>query len=382
MRFTRLFLQSWRNFLKVDVPLRERMFVVGPNASGKSNLLDAFRFLRDIADPRGGFQHAVQSRGGVSRLRSLHARRQTDVIVDVTMDLEDTSWHYRLAFAQDNVRRPSVREEKVWKNEKLLLDRPDDPDREDPGRLGQTHLEQVNANRAFRDVTEFFAQVRYLHIVPQLIRDPDRYGRTNGGQDPYGGDFLEHLARIQKDQKRTFESRLRRINEALRVAVPQLKQLQLEKDETGRPHLRGLYEHWRPDAGWQGEDQFSDGTLRLLGLLWSVLDGSGPLLLEEPELSLHEAIVRHLPGVMWRATRKTRRQLFVSTHSPSLLSDPSIAAEEVLLLRPTREDTEVTAASDNAEIRALLEGDIPIGEAVLPRVAPAHPDQLLLSLSE
>jgi predicted ATPase len=76
------------------------MFVVGPNASGKSNLLDAFRFLRDIADPRGGFQHAVQSRGGVSRLRSLHARRQTDVIVDVTMDIEDTLWRYRLAFGQ------------------------------------------------------------------------------------------------------------------------------------------------------------------------------------------------------------------------------------------------------------------------------------------
>jgi predicted ATPase len=218
--------------------------------------------------------------------------------------------------------------------------------------------------------------------VPQLIRDPERYGRRNGGQDPYGGDFLEHLARIQKDQKRTFDSRLRRINDALRVAVPQAKQLQLEKDETGRPHLRGLYEHWRPDAGWQSEDQFSDGTLRLLGLLWSVLDGSGPLLLEEPELSLHEAIVRHLPAVMWKATRKTRRQLFVSTHSPSLLSDRSIAAEEVLLLRPTREDALVAAASDNAEIRALLEGDITIGDAVLPRVAPAHPDQLLLSLSE
>jgi hypothetical protein len=33
------------------------------------------------------------------------------------------------------------------------------------------------------------------------------------------------------------------------------------------PHLRGLYSHWRKDAGWQTEEQFSDGTLRLLGLL-------------------------------------------------------------------------------------------------------------------
>lgn len=382
MRLTKLFLQNWRNFLQVDVRLRERMFLVGPNASGKSNLLDAFRFLRDVAEPRGGFKQAVQSRGGVSRLRSLHARRYPDVIVDVALELDDSRWQYRLAFGQDNLRRPVVKQEKVWKEEAVLLDRPDADDKRDSGRLGQTHLEQVNANLAFREVATFFAQVRYLHIVPQLVRDPQRYTRQNGGPDPYGADFLEQLARMQKEHNRTFDSRLRRLNEALRVAVPQLKELRLERDDAGRPHLRGLYEHWRPDAGWQSEDQFSDGTLRLLGLLWSVLDGVGPLLLEEPELSLHDAVVQQLPPMMWKATRKSRRQLFVSTHSASLLSDTSIAAEEVLLLTPTHEDTGVGVAADNAEIRELLEGDVPMGEAVLPHVAPAKPEQLLFAFRE
>jgi predicted ATPase len=373
MRFTDISLRNWRNFLTVDVALQERMFVVGPNASGKSNLLDAFRFLRDLADPRGGFQQAVQLRHGVARLRSLHARRYPDVVVDVSVDLDGTPWRYHLAFGQDNVRRPVVKRERVWQRDKLLLDRPDDTkwDRMDPSRLGQTHLEQVNSNRDFREVAAFFTQVRYLHVVPQLIREPDRYAWTNGGTDPYGADFLEQLARMQKEQKRTFDSRLRRLNEALRIAVPQLKGLQLKRDVSGRPHLRGLCEHWRPDAGWQEEDQFSDGTLRLLGLLWSVLDGQGPLLLEEPELSLHEAVVRLLPAVMWKATRKSRRQLLVSTHSFGLLSDPGIDAREVLLLRPTNEGTQVTVAADSRQIRALLEGGLTIGEAVLPQVAPA-----------
>jgi predicted ATPase len=297
MRFTQLYLQNWRNFLRVEVALRERMFIVGPNASGKSNLLDAFRFLRDVAEPRGGLQEAVQSRGGVSRIRSLHARRYPDIVLNIGLELDGIDWRYRLAVGQDNVRRPIVKEESVWRGEHRLLARPNSADKSDPGRLAQTHLEQVNANRDFREVAAFLAQVRYLHIVPQLIRDPDRYVRPNGGHDPYGGDLLEQLARMQKDQRRTFESRLRRINDALRVAVPQLRELKLERDETGRPHLRGLYEHWRPDAGWQTEDQFSDGTLRLLGLLWSLLEGAGPLLLEEPELSLHEAVVRHLPSM-------------------------------------------------------------------------------------
>lgn len=54
MYFTRLKLKNWRNFVSVDLALGERLFITGPNASGKSNLLDAFRFLRDIAKDGGG----------------------------------------------------------------------------------------------------------------------------------------------------------------------------------------------------------------------------------------------------------------------------------------------------------------------------------------
>jgi predicted ATPase len=72
-RFTRLVLANWRNFRNVDLPLRQRMFLVGPNASGKTNLLDAFRFLRDIAASGGSLVRAVQERRGMKHLRSLHA---------------------------------------------------------------------------------------------------------------------------------------------------------------------------------------------------------------------------------------------------------------------------------------------------------------------
>lgn len=377
MRFRKLHLENWRNFLQVDLELRERMFLVGPNASGKTNLLDAFRFLRDLAEPRGGFQQAVESRGGVSNVRSLHARRP-DVIVDATVELDGEEWRYRLAFNRDNNRKPVVREEHVWRGGTALLQRPDAGDQADQGRLDQTHLEQVNANQAFRGVAQFFAEIRGLHIVPQMIREPERYGRKNGDQDSHGGDLLEQLARQQQGQKRTFESRLRKINEALRVAVPQLKELRLERDDAGRPHLLGRYEHWRPDAGWQREDQFSDGTLRLLGLLWYLLDGKGPLLLEEPELSLHEAVIRHIPGMVTKVTRKSGRQVIFSTHSVALLSDAGIGAEEVAMLRPTREGTSVVVAAADREVTALMEHGVTIGEAVLPRVAPSNPEQLLL----
>ena len=68
MIVSHLRVKNWRNFQRVSVALRERQFIVGANASGKSHLLDVFRFLRDIAKTEGGgLQKAVKDRGGVSR---------------------------------------------------------------------------------------------------------------------------------------------------------------------------------------------------------------------------------------------------------------------------------------------------------------------------
>jgi len=283
MRFSKILLENWRNFTHVDISLQQRMFLVGPNASGKSNLLDAFRFLRDLVRVGGGLEKAVSDRGGVKRLRSLAARRYPEIVIDVKIeDNDEIAWRYRIGIVQDNNSRPFLKEEKVWKSDKLLLQRPDKQDNADKELLRQTHLEQINSNRAFREIAEFFNTISYYHIVPQLIRDPERsVGRKF---DPFGGDFLEQIA---SSPKRTQESRLRRIQNALRVAVPQLQELTQYKDDRGVPHLKAKYDHWRSKGAWQTEADFSDGTLRLMGLLWALLDGTGPLILEEPELSLH-----------------------------------------------------------------------------------------------
>lgn len=41
--------------------------------------------------------------------------------------------------------------------------------------------------------------------------------------------------------------------------------------------------------------QFSDGTLRLIGFLFALIDSNGVLLLEEPEINLHPGIVAQFP---------------------------------------------------------------------------------------
>jgi len=375
LRFTSIHLENWRNFALVEVDLQRRVFLVGPNASGKSNFLDVFRFLHDIVSVGGGFQEAVRRRGGVSSLRCLAARRYSDLVVRVGIGGEEdlSAWEYELRFTQDKRQRPVIKKEQVSRQGSELLSRPIDQDQRDPERLTQTYLEQVNVNQDFREVADFFASVRYLHIVPQLVREPDRsVGRRD---DPFGGDFLEQLVRTAEKTRNAW---LRRIRDALRVAVPQLNELELWRDVRGTPHLRGKYEHWRPQGAWQTEERFSDGTLRLMGLLWASLAGSGPLLLEEPELSLHPDVVRFIPQMFARIQRRSSRQILISTHSTDLLRDDGIGLDEVLLLEPGTEGTSMQPASSYAEIRELLQGGLNLAEAVIPRTRPQRAEQLTL----
>ena len=377
MLITKLALKNWRNFRTLEIPLREVSFLLGPNASGKSNVLDVFRFLRDVSKTQGGgLQKAVADRGGMTKLRCLHARQDSGVQIEVHLSDsadEPPIWRYVLSFEGKANQRVFVSKEEVWHHRVKVLDRPSREDKVDQMLLTQTHLEQIQTNSKFRDLVEFFGNTTYLHLVPQLLKFADKIGGQRLEDDPFGQGFLERLA---KTPEKTRNARLRKIETALTLAVPQFKQLDYKTDALGHPHLHARYEHHRPNAGWQSEEHFSDGTLRLLGLLWTLLDGNSLLLLEEPEISLNDAIVKQIPVMLGRLQRnkKVKRQTILSTHSEALLSNPGIDARGVILLETSAEGS--TARTINTEEELDIKAGLSVAEVVLPKTRPSAVNQL------
>lgn len=374
MIINRLIVKNWRNFQHIDVPLRERQFIVGPNASGKSNLLDIFRFLRDIAKAEGGgLQKAISARGGVPKIRCLSAGQDPEVSIEI--HIADTSdapatWCYSLGFRQADREhcQTLLTHERVWREGELLLNRPDTDDNADPDRLIQTALEQNAANAKFREIGRFLRNVTYLHLVPQLIRFADAIQGRVIEDDPFGQAFLERVASVHPSTRR---ARLKRIEHTLKIAVPQFEKLEFIRDNRGRPHLQAHYSHWCSNEQEQHEDQFSDGVLRLIGLLWSLLENDSIVLLEEPELSLNIGIVSQLAPSISRLQKSRRSQVLVSTQSDVLLIEPGIDGTEILLLIPAKEGTIVKISSDMDYIRALLKAGLTAGEVVITR----YPEQ-------
>lgn len=376
MIITKVNLVNWRNFKRAEASLRDTSYVLGVNASGKSNFLDVFRFLRDVTKPAGGgLQKAIGDRGGLKKLRCLHARSHSEVSIEIevsaAVDDEFPLWRYELEFSSEGkgAQRPIVKKEKVIRyNEhgvpEYTFSRPDNEDKVDTERLTATAIEQVQANREFRELAEFFANTTYLHVVPQLLKFGDLIGGRTIENDPFGQAFMEKLA---KASEKVRKSRLKKIETALKKVVPQLNDLSFSPDESGRPHLEIRYEHHRPHGARQLEDQFSDGTLRLIALFWLLLDGDSVLLLEEPELSLNEEIVAQLPYLIakvQRGNRNKKRQILITTHSRSMLDNAGIDGRSLILLEPTDEGTLIRGI--NKPENVALDAGLTPAEAVLP----------------
>jgi predicted ATPase len=352
LRFTHLLVRNWRNFTKAEVDLGGRVFLAGPSSAGKSNFLDILCFLSDLASPGLGLGEAVRRRGGVRRLRCLAARQDSDLTLAVNAGdgRNPAEWEYELAFNQEGQRQPSVKRERLSHNGEEVLVRPDTDDDQDPIRLGHSLLEEGGLHRGPRDFAAFLRTVRYLSPIPALMRGALR--PPGAPPDPCGADIIQEIA-ATLDKAR--HARLGLILDTLRGAVPQLGELEAFRDSHGRPHLRARYQHWRPHGAWQSEEQFSDGMLRLIGLAWALISGAGPLLIEEPEASLHPEIIRLIPQMFARLARRSGRQILLSTHSLDLLCGEGVATPEILIFNPAAEGTTVRPAFDLKEAADLLD---------------------------
>jgi len=362
---------NWRNFAHIEFDLSSRLFVVGPNSSGKTNLLAALRFLGDIA--RRGLVAASEDLGGPERyFRSGADSASVVAKFDDNQNSTEFALFLRLmSEGSESTKRASAADQTLsflmtdpltgGLNDRYLnVHQTITAGGKKSAEEGECFPVEDEEARRTR-VCQTLASIRYIHPNPKkMLERADRY-------DPdHGTGFFQHAGRFSDQQ---LDAVVERIRPIMAAAVPEVPNLSYQRmglgtevvfySDTPEHGAKGVYSH----------EQFSEGTLRLLGMLFDLATlprATSIVLIEEPETFLQASVVRSLPSLLAEVAMNRDVQMVISTHSPELIDSELVLPSQVLMLRSENGETtgELLSESNDPRIKAVVSAGLPKSQGI------------------
>ncbi len=369
----RLRVVNFRSFGEIDIELRPVNVVVGANASGKSNFVQIFRFLRDLA--RHGLENAVSLQSGVGKISNLktgsditeitveyvlklYIRRGRHIFVTAPAHLGFTiqSAHHRIAIGYNRrSQTPRIEEEEIE-----ICFRREDGDELKWGRVSRKR-DKVEVTSEIEEFSDFvrialalplgrkgkgqipdtisIAQVRpYLFPVYEYIPIYDFQPKLAKQAVPITGSAeLEedgrNLALVLQRILRNAETR-KHLLMLVRDFLPFLQSLGIQTLPTSSVMLQAqesyLGKRFLPAS------LLSDGSVEIIALLIALYFNSPfiqTMIFEEPERNLHPALMAKLMETFRDVS--SRYQIILTTHNPELVECAKV--EELLLIERDRD---------------------------------------------
>lgn len=358
---SRVRVRNFKSIGKADIQLRPLTLLVGRNGSGKSNFLDALRFVVDSL--QSSLDHAMKTRGGIDsvRRRSTGHPRNFSISLEMNLpELHSATYGFEIAAAQrggftvkhESLALRNARNEDTARyrlREGMLVDNslpnmpPSSPDR--------LYLVNAAGLPAFRAVYDALSSMGFYNLNPEAMKEL---------QSPDSGELLHRdgsniasvIARLGADRA-SLKERIKAYLETIVPGISDVERVALGPRETleFRQRVNGSQHPWKFYAA-----NMSDGTLRALGTLVAVTqlaDRRSPVSfvgIEEPETALHPAAAGALMDALREAAGHT--QVLVTSHSPELLDQVNIDLDGIFAVAAEEGDTRI-APIDTASREAI-----------------------------
>jgi predicted ATPase len=381
---TRIEIDGFKTFEDFGLDLRPLTAIVGPNASGKSNLFDAIRFLSLLAQhdiftamqslrglpeelfrrtPTGSAKRmtfAVElllGQHGEDAFGTAYSLRTQRIRYELTLDLardraglpravivssehcdaiakkdDRATWLRDLSIAYSGQLSPFIRKSE---NRNVLEIRQDGPNKrgnpvsiplKDTPRTALSTISTAEFPHLYA-VKQYLSSITFLELNPSAARNPnDRFEERELRSD--ASNLSSVLARLKEETatQRKPDGVLADISADLSSLIPSVKNIKSHDDILQRQFAFGLELH---DGNNYSSRVISDGTLRLLALLTVLNDPKrqGTLCFEEPENGVHEGRMALLVDLLRHATSLDAEnpfglfQILVNTHSPAVMSN-------------------------------------------------------------
>lgn len=370
---TRVVLKNYKSIAACEVSLPTLCFLVGRNAAGKSNFMDALRLVADALNT--SLDHALRDRSGINEVRRRSSGHPTHFGIRLEFQLPNEQYGYyafRVGAQAKGGFEVQKEECRVFPN--TALDTKEIHYAVESGvvrsssiatppaaKSDRLYLVNLSGFEEFRPLYDALSRMGFYNLNPDEIRDE---------QPPDVGIVLKrdgcNLASVLQHMKENAPNAKSTVEEFLSKVVPDIRSVDsrtvLSKETLEfRQSTKGSKDPWRFLAA-----NMSDGTLRALGILVALFQSEAtkenptPLIgIEEPESALHPAAAGILRDALRSASKRT--QVVVTSHSPELLDDKSIKADSLLSVA-NEDGVTVIAPVDEAGRSAIRDGLYTAGE--------------------
>src|SRR5262245_61163524 len=344
---------QFKNFQDATLTLGNLTLLVGTNASGKSNLRDAFRFLHGMARGyllseiigekyiEGGVLQWKGIRGGT---REVVYHGENSFWLETTLAAEAGGLTHQIEVdVGANGTKPRVARESLWRGSKMVYDSHptnDPPEQEEPPYLfvrlprddrnrkhgkrlrfldNQPVLTQFPHHRQVGEKPKSLAErmrtalesMRFLDLAPDAMRIPSLPGQAVLGDR---GENLSSVLQAICEQ----EDRKRAILEWVRQLTPlDVSDFDFVADQTGKILVTLIESSGQRTSAYSA----SDGTLRFLAMIAAMLgpDPARFYFFEELDNGIHPTPLYLLLQLIEQSVGGGMIQAVGTTHSPQLL---------------------------------------------------------------
>jgi predicted ATPase len=331
-------LQQFKSIKKCEVALGPVTILAGRNGAGKSNILDGLRFVADaLRDP---LDQALRLRGGLAEVRRRQLRsRPTNPKFRVVLNLGGgCKAHFGFDLVA-NAGAFTIRERCAIEAESghVASYKVDDgvaewtlPGAPPVASKDRLYLVSVSGLPEFRPVFDALTRMSFHNLNAKAIKFPSPPASADALA--YDGANLSSVIKRLEPHGADLDRAIRYMN-AMGIPIHTIRHKQIGPYETfaiahrvdgGDPERESTF-----DA-----ISLSDGTVRALAILVSLIAPSGPsgarptlVAIEEPETALHPAAAGALMDAIVEGSERT--QVVVTCHSPDLLDQPKVTPEMI-----------------------------------------------------
>jgi len=391
MRLTSIRAKNFKSFRELNISLDNLNVLIGANASGKSNFVQLFSFVRDIVE--SGLDNAISIQGGAQYLRNINCEEGANLTIELSVesDLGDpivpfvpdpgsrvTRSRYRFSLAFHGGRHVSVTEDELWVERRssgssgntstFTIKREGEQCQMEGGNdvirsflLGHLKPRAEEANRPMLLIESVILRSMLPLNGLKSIATYDIDSKEPKTAVLFGGKSeLEpdaHNLAIVLDRIVSDDQNRRKFLNLLRDVLPFADELDTEplRDSSLFFNMRERFSPSPMPASF-----LSDGTIDIIALIVILYFERKPfVVIEEPERNLHPSLISKLVQLFKDASRL--KQIIISTHSPEIVRyvDPG---QLILISRDTSGFSHADRPAGKAQVQRFLRDEISIDE--------------------